>query len=159
MLRSELTLAWLQSICLLAAHLQFGLHPPKPVFVWVLSALTRRPPTMSTPIIQYLLALLLEGFIHRANLRPEAKIILSHNNHRCACIYSPSCYVVGAGEQLACRSDLLPKAPMSTGPGPSQQQLTNKMHIVVFFKDRSARHDNLHELVSFFVARFDLSKA
>jgi hypothetical protein len=55
-------------MCLLAAHLQFGLHHPKPVFVWVLSALTRRPPTMSTPIIQYLLALLLEGFIIVADM-------------------------------------------------------------------------------------------
>ena len=94
MLRSELALAWLRSRCFLAAHLQFGLHHPKPVFVWVGPALTRRPPTVSTPEIQYLLALVLEGFIHRATLgcnrwdKPwsysymqtfEAEIILSQN--------------------------------------------------------------------------------
>ena len=35
---------------------------------WIEPVLTRRPPTMSTPKIQYLLALRLEGFIDRANL-------------------------------------------------------------------------------------------
>ena len=35
---------------------------------WIEPVLTRRPPTMSTPKIQYLLALLLEGFIDRAKL-------------------------------------------------------------------------------------------
>ena len=38
------------------------------MFVWVGPALARRPPTVNTPEIHYLLALLLEGFIHRAKL-------------------------------------------------------------------------------------------